>query len=163
GWAWYSGKKVAMTDMPQMVALYNGMGGGAAAAIAATELFSGNAQAHGVVVSVLAVRGGLSGAGAPSGPRIARAKRVRRSHGAVAAVAATALCSGNAQAHGVVVSVLAVLGGLIGAVALSGSLSAWAKLDGRMNGVIRLPAQQLINAVLFLGSLALGAYIVVTG
>ena len=26
--AWVSGKKVAMTDMPQMVALYNGMGGG---------------------------------------------------------------------------------------------------------------------------------------
>ncbi|GGJ07443.1 NAD(P)(+) transhydrogenase (Re/Si-specific) subunit beta [Halopseudomonas pertucinogena] len=110
GWAWYSGKKVAMTDMPQMVALYNGMGGGAAAAIAATELFSGNAQSHGAVVSVLAV-----------------------------------------------------LGGLIGAVALSGSLIAWAKLDGRMNGVLRLPAQQIINLVLFLGSLALGAYIVVTG
>ena len=36
--AWYSGKKVAMTDMPQMIALYNGMGGGAAAAIAAVEL-----------------------------------------------------------------------------------------------------------------------------
>jgi NAD/NADP transhydrogenase beta subunit len=27
-----------MTDMPQMIALYNGMGGGAAAAIAAVEL-----------------------------------------------------------------------------------------------------------------------------
>ena len=32
--AWISGKRVAMTDMPQMIALYNGMGGGAAAAIA---------------------------------------------------------------------------------------------------------------------------------
>ena len=37
--AWWSGKKVAMTDMPQMIALYNGMGGGAAAAIAAVELY----------------------------------------------------------------------------------------------------------------------------
>src|SRR5678816_754955 len=36
--AWYSGKKVAMTDMPQMVALYNGMGGGSAAAIGASAL-----------------------------------------------------------------------------------------------------------------------------
>ncbi|MCB1623334.1 MAG: NAD(P)(+) transhydrogenase (Re/Si-specific) subunit beta, partial [Pseudomonadales bacterium] len=27
--AWWSGKRVAMTDMPQMIALYNGMGGGA--------------------------------------------------------------------------------------------------------------------------------------
>jgi NAD(P) transhydrogenase subunit beta len=33
-WAWWSGKRVAMTAMPQMVALYNGMGGGAAGAIA---------------------------------------------------------------------------------------------------------------------------------
>src|ERR1700728_4489626 len=32
--AWVSGKRVAMTNMPQMIALYNGMGGGAAAAIA---------------------------------------------------------------------------------------------------------------------------------
>jgi H+-translocating NAD(P) transhydrogenase subunit beta len=36
--AWISGKKVAITDMPQMVALYNGMGGGSAAAIGAVEL-----------------------------------------------------------------------------------------------------------------------------
>ena len=33
GLAWVSGKRVAITDMPQMVALYNGMGGGSAAAI----------------------------------------------------------------------------------------------------------------------------------
>src|SRR5277367_503745 len=44
GIAWWSGKKVAMTAMPQMVALYNGMGGGAAGAIAAVELFGGKAQ-----------------------------------------------------------------------------------------------------------------------
>jgi len=29
GWAWRSGSRVAVTAMPQMVALYNGMGGGA--------------------------------------------------------------------------------------------------------------------------------------
>ena len=29
--AWWSGKTVKMTAMPQMVAIYNGMGGGAAA------------------------------------------------------------------------------------------------------------------------------------
>ena len=33
-----------MTDMPQMIALYNGMGGGAAAAIAAVELYRGGAD-----------------------------------------------------------------------------------------------------------------------
>ena len=36
--AWWTGKRVAMTDMPQMIALYNGMGGGSAAAISAVEL-----------------------------------------------------------------------------------------------------------------------------
>src|ERR1700746_3528944 len=54
--AWVSGKRVAMTDMPQMIALYNGMGGGAAAAIAAVELYRGAAQ--GYVTSALAVLGG---------------------------------------------------------------------------------------------------------
>lgn len=37
--AWVAAKKVAMTAMPEMIAMYNGMGGGAAAAIAAVELF----------------------------------------------------------------------------------------------------------------------------
>ncbi len=36
--AWIAAKKVAMTAMPEMIAMYNGMGGGAAAAIAAIEL-----------------------------------------------------------------------------------------------------------------------------
>ncbi|HQU02398.1 MAG TPA: NAD(P)(+) transhydrogenase (Re/Si-specific) subunit beta, partial [Acetobacteraceae bacterium] len=43
GVAWWAGKKVAMTAMPQMVAIYNGMGGGAAGAIAAVELFGRHA------------------------------------------------------------------------------------------------------------------------
>ncbi len=36
--AWIAAKRVKMTDMPQMVAIYNGLGGGAAAAVAAVEL-----------------------------------------------------------------------------------------------------------------------------
>ena len=35
GLNWIWGRKVAITDMPQMVALFNGMGGGSAAAIGA--------------------------------------------------------------------------------------------------------------------------------
>ena len=35
-----------MTAMPQMVAIYNGMGGGAAGAIAAVELFGSKAHGH---------------------------------------------------------------------------------------------------------------------
>src|SRR3984885_2187154 len=39
-----SGRGVAITNNPQMIALYNGMGGGAAAAIAAVELYRGSQQ-----------------------------------------------------------------------------------------------------------------------
>src|SRR5574343_749662 len=59
--AWISGQKVKMTDMPQMVAIYNGMGGGAAAAIAAVEFAKG--EMHGTVVTLLATLGALIGAG----------------------------------------------------------------------------------------------------
>jgi H+-translocating NAD(P) transhydrogenase subunit beta len=59
GVAWWSGKKVALTAMPQLVALYNGMGGGAATAIAAVELFGNKAQ--GVTQLVVALMGALIG------------------------------------------------------------------------------------------------------
>ncbi len=70
--AWWSGKKVAMTDMPQMVAIYNGMGGGAAAAIAALEFARG--EVHDPLVTTLAVIGSLIGSVAFSGSCIAFAK-----------------------------------------------------------------------------------------
>ena len=105
--AWWSGKRVAMTDMPQMIALYNGMGGGAAASIAAVEL--------------LRV---LTGSGL--------------SHESFAA------------------RELAVLGALIGTVAFSGSLIAFAKLQGWMRKVYRFSGQQALNATLFLALLVLG-------
>lgn len=70
--AWWSGKTVKMTDMPQMVAIYNGMGGGAAAAIAALEFARG--EIHGPVVATLAVLGALIGSVAFSGSCIAYAK-----------------------------------------------------------------------------------------
>ncbi len=70
--AWWSGKVVKMTDMPQMVAIYNGMGGGAAAAIAALEFARG--EVHGTVVTTLAVLGALIGSVAFSGSCVAVAK-----------------------------------------------------------------------------------------
>ncbi len=70
--AWISGKKVKMTDMPQMVAIYNGMGGGAAAAIAAIEFARG--EAHGTVTVILAVLGALIGAVSFTGSCVAWAK-----------------------------------------------------------------------------------------
>ncbi len=103
--AWVSGKRVAMTDMPQMVALYNGLGGGSAAAIGAVELLK------------------FSAAGA--------------------APSQTAL-------------VLAVVGALIGSISLTGSVIAWAKLDGRMDKRFTFPGQQAFNALVFLAAIGLG-------
>jgi NAD(P) transhydrogenase subunit beta len=70
--AWVTGRRVAMTNMPQMIALYNGMGGGAAAAIAAVELFAG--EAHATSVLALGVLGGIIGAVSFSGSLIAFGK-----------------------------------------------------------------------------------------
>ena len=70
--AWISARRVAMTDIPQMIALYNGMGGGAAAAIAAVELYRG--EPLGLVVASLAVIGGIIGAVSFSGSLIAFGK-----------------------------------------------------------------------------------------
>jgi len=74
--AYVSAKKVAMTDMPQMIAMYNGMGGGAAAAIAAVELvkLAGGGPSHGMTVQTLAVLGAVIGAVSFSGSAIAFAK-----------------------------------------------------------------------------------------
>jgi len=93
GLSWWSGKVVRMTDMPQMVALYNGMGGGAAAAIAAIELAKG-------------------------------------------------------ETHVPLVAALATLGGLIGTISFSGSLVAFAKLQGIVRKAFRLPAQNAMNMIL---------------
>jgi len=105
GLAWWSGKKVAMTSMPQMVALYNGMGGGAAGAIAAVELF-------------------------------------------------------GSKADGATQLVVTLIGALIGAVSLSGSLIAWAKLDGILNKPLRMQGQQILNLAVMVMTLAVGGYIV---
>jgi NAD(P) transhydrogenase subunit beta len=67
GLGYVAAKRVAMTDMPQMVAIYNGMGGGAAAGIAAVALL-GNTTA---AVSSIAIVGGLIGAVSFSGSLIA--------------------------------------------------------------------------------------------
>ncbi|MGE4448916.1 MAG: NAD(P)(+) transhydrogenase (Re/Si-specific) subunit beta [Azospira sp.] len=103
--AWLSAKKVKMTDMPQMVAIYNGMGGGAAAAIAAVELARG-------------------------------------------------------EAHGLVTVTLAVIGALIGAVSFTGSCVAFAKLQGLLKKAYRLPAQNVVNVLLALLVVSLGAALV---
>jgi NAD(P) transhydrogenase subunit beta len=106
--AWWSGKRVAMTNMPQMIALYNGMGGGGAAAIAAVELLKGDF-------------------------------------------------------HSVFFLTLALLGALIGSVSFSGSIIAFAKLQGLMKRPLRFAFQHQINLVVFIVALAAGGLIINTG
>ncbi|MDD1679172.1 MAG: NAD(P)(+) transhydrogenase (Re/Si-specific) subunit beta [Methanomicrobiales archaeon] len=67
GLGYIAAKRVGMTDMPQMVAIYNGMGGGAAAGIAAVELL----RTTTATTSTLAVVGGLIGAVSFSGSLVA--------------------------------------------------------------------------------------------
>jgi|CXWL01.1.fsa_nt_gi NAD(P) transhydrogenase subunit beta len=120
--AWTSGKRVAMTNMPQMVALYNGMGGGSAAAIGAVELWG--------------------------------AAMIASAAGTAEAMAIAAASFGTTKA------VCAVVGALIGAVSFSGSLIAFAKLQGWMDKVYRFPGQQLFNIVLFVAAVVLGGMLV---
>lgn len=72
GFAWWKARQVAMTDMPQMIALYNGLGGGAAAAISGVELLRG--AEHSMIAQILAVIGALIGSIAFSGSAVAYAK-----------------------------------------------------------------------------------------
>jgi H+-translocating NAD(P) transhydrogenase subunit beta len=56
--------------------------------------------------------------------------------------------------------VVTLLGALIGAVSLSGSLIAWAKLDGVIKKPLRVKGQQVFNGAVMLATLAVGGYIV---
>lgn len=100
--AWVSGKRVQITNMPQMIAIYNGMGGGAAAAIAAMELM-------------------------------------------------------RHETHTFSTSFLALAGAFVGTVSFSGSIIAYAKLQGILQRIIALPYHQLLNAVLLLLTLVSGS------
>ena len=102
--SWWKGKTVKLTAMPQMVALYNGMGGGAAGAIAAVELVGHKAEGATLII--------------------------------------------------------ALIGGLIGAVSLSGSLIAWAKLDEVLTQPLRFKGQRVFNAIVFVVTIAAAGYMV---
>jgi len=65
-------KRIDISKMPQMIALYNGLGGGAAATIAAVELL--RAAEHGTSERMLAIVGALIGCVAFSGSLLAFAK-----------------------------------------------------------------------------------------
>lgn len=96
--------RVKMTAMPQMVALFNGAGGGAAALVAAIE-FAGH---HDGAFFLSAM----------------------------------------------------IFAGVIGAVSFSGSIIAFAKLEGHLEKPITYPGQQFANAGLVLGIVVIGILLV---
>jgi NAD(P) transhydrogenase subunit beta len=106
--AWWSGQRVAMTDMPQMIALYNGMGGGAAAGIGIVALLQGNDMS-------------------------------------------------------LAIQCIATIGVLIGAVAFSGSIIAYAKLQDIIRKAWRFGGQQMVNMAVFALALFLGVWIALSG
>jgi NAD(P) transhydrogenase subunit beta len=112
--AWWGAKKVPMTAMPQMIAIYNGMGGGAAGTIAAVELLKDH-TAHPLGLDIL---------------------------------------------------LMAVAGALIGAVAFSGSVVAFGKLQElkffRDDAKFRFTGQQKVNAAVFGAAVVLGLVIALT-
>lgn len=97
-------RQVDLSEMPQMIALYNGLGGGAAASIAAVELL-------------------------------------------------------RAAEHDTSTRVIGVLGALIGSIAFSGSLLAYAKLSGRVKNT-RLSGNRQTAYVAILASVLLLGFII---
>src|SRR3546814_1947334 len=77
--------------------------------------------------------------------------------GSAAAIGAVELLrfSGVGAAPSMTTLVLGVLGALIGSVSLSGSVIAWAKLDGRMDKRYTFPGQQLFNAAVAIATVVL--------
>ncbi|MGH8154783.1 MAG: NAD(P)(+) transhydrogenase (Re/Si-specific) subunit beta, partial [Rhodanobacteraceae bacterium] len=117
GLSWWVGRRVPMTAMPQMVALFNGMGGGAAAAIGAVELIKFDAALK------LSMAGQL----------------------------------------GAVELTLAFLGVLIGAISFTGSLIAFAKLQGWMDRRFVFPLQRWVNLAIFVAAVVCGVVALVAG
>lgn len=112
---WVASKRVQMTAMPQMVSIFNGLGGACAVVLAMVELYQfyeGNK---------------------------------------VTAMGASEL--------GVIIFTL-----LIGAVAFTGSLLAYLKLDGKVyDKQVTLPAHNIINIVLLVATLAVAVYMLIAG
>ena len=104
---WLTAKRVQMTKMPELVSLFNGMGGACAALIGLVEFHHNTSNPTNMAV-ILA-------------------------------------------------------GMVIGSVSFSGSMIAWAKLNGTLKNAIRLPQYNLINTAIMFGLFAYSAWIVWSG
>lgn len=106
---WVAARRVPMTAMPQMVSLFNGMGGGCAAAIAMLEMVHAAKQSTALDP------------------------------------AASSMITASA---------------IIGSVSLSGSLIAFAKLQGILKHSLRFRGQNVVNTLIIVAALLFGGMIV---
>ena len=104
---WLIAKKVAMTKMPELVSLFNGMGGASAALIGLIEFEHYSGQ----TLSIATILGGI----------------------------------------------------IIGSVSFSGSMIAWAKLNGTLNKPLRLPKYNLLNNIVIIGLILFAIYMTWSG
>lgn len=104
---WGIAKKVGMTKMPELVSLFNGMGGASAALIGLIEF----EHYIGDQLSILTIVAGM----------------------------------------------------IIGSISFSGSMIAWAKLNGTLNKPIRIPFYNMVNNLVLLAIIAFGAYMTISG
>ena len=92
---WLTAKRVQMTKMPELVSLFNGMGGACAALIGLVEFhhYVGDSMSMSVILA----------------------------------------------------------GMVIGSVSFSGSMIAWAKLNGKIKNAIRFPKYNILNTIILIG------------
>jgi NAD(P) transhydrogenase subunit beta len=128
--------KIHMTAMPQMVALFNGFGGGASVLVAGAELVKYCREHSGALGSL------------PTGVE---------SPAEAAWAAAIQLVRHSPSGKGDPTVIAALMAGLIGAVTFWGSLVAFAKLQelAAFKRPLQYPARQPLNALLGLIVLAL--------
>src|SRR5665811_2003513 len=109
GAGYFAAKRVQMTEMPQMVAIFNGLGGATAGLVSVGEFLDRDSVAGGEELSI-------------------------------------------------------VLGTFIGAISLTGSMVAFAKLQGLVSGrAIKFPNQQLFTAAAFVVVVILAILVLVLG
>jgi len=105
----FSAQRVPLTAMPQMVATFNGLGGGCIALVAVSEFYQGRATSWVAVITGLFTV-------------------------------------------------------IVGSISFSGSIVAVSKLqEFAFSGSVTFPAQQVVNALVFLGILALSANVLAGG
>ncbi len=120
GVGWYLARTVEMTAMPQMVALFNGMGGGAAALTSMSEFFEklNNGVSYGLDFSIATVLGVVIGSISLAGSFIALGKLQ-------GFISASPVTYAGQQIVNAAVAVLIVVMGIFLVVAPAGDLHRW--------------------------------------